>query len=107
MDFKKKRCYDLRKVKTLIAEGKVLPPNLRVIQNASDVGISLEEAYQEIEKLEAKDYSHSMTEYHDHTVWLDVYNKNVGGQDLYIKFKLVQGKRFLLSSFKKDTGQGY
>lgn len=78
------------------------------MQSAQQIGFSIQQAYDEILKLESKDFYKSETEYYNNKVWFDYYKKNISGINVYIKFKLVKnGKMFLLSSFKEDTGDGF
>ena len=100
---KLKRTYSLNTVKQLIRQGDIITPNIAVIQSANHIGFSIEEAYQVVLALERKDFFKSTTEWYNHKVWHDVYNKKVKEVPLYIKFKVTAlSNKFLLQSFKKD-----
>ncbi|MDZ7696050.1 MAG: type II toxin-antitoxin system MqsR family toxin [Deltaproteobacteria bacterium] len=101
MTDKKKRVYPLPEVKRLIWKDLIIDPSLNVRQGATDVGLSVYEAHQEILTLESRHFYKSTTEIFNHTVWQDVYKKEIKGISVYIKFKICEGK-FLLTSFKPD-----
>ena len=95
--------YPLRTIKALIKKKAVISPNIKVLQSATEIGFSIEEAYEEILNLERKDFRKSITEYFNHRVWQDVYKKRIKDVPVYIKFKIVKRDNcFLLLSFKKD-----
>lgn len=102
---KRKPSYDLKHVQALVAETKIEEPKWTVLESAQDIGFTLEQAYDEILNLELGNFYKSTTEYFNPRVWYDVYKKRIGDTSVYIKFKIVSGtEKFLLSSFKKDTG---
>lgn len=103
MTKKRKRTYLLKDVKDLIKRKQIANPNIKVIQSASEIGCSLEEAFETILNLSDQDFFQSITEYYDHTTWQDVYKKVVKNIPVYIKFKIsLNEERFVLLSFKKD-----
>lgn len=101
MDVFKPR-HDLKKVKALIRQGKIASPYMSARQFANELGFSIDEAYQEVLNLEAKDFYKSGTEYQNHKVWQDVYKKKIRGVHTYIKFKVIKQNEFVLTSFKKE-----
>jgi hypothetical protein len=101
---KRKPTYQLRDVKKLITQGKKATPNWKVMQSAQEIGFSLDQAYDEILNLDSEHFYKSTTEKFNPQVWYDVYKKKIGGNHVYIKFKIVSDtSQFLLSSFKEDT----
>ncbi|MBP9764624.1 MAG: type II toxin-antitoxin system MqsR family toxin [Gammaproteobacteria bacterium] len=43
------------------------------------------------------DFIKSMTTFHDHKVWQDVYNTSFGGFELYVKFQKDELGYFVIS----------
>ena len=101
MTEKRKPTYSLDETKRLILEEKTLDPPLGVKETTNGMCLTIFEAYQEILELRPSDFCKSMTDYHNHKVWQDVYKKKIKGISVYIKFKTFDGK-FLLTSFKPD-----
>ena len=71
------------------------------MQDVANMCLTMHQAYQEILKLEQKDFDKSATQPDNHQVWQDAYKKEIKGFPTYIKFKIFKGK-FLLTSFKLD-----
>lgn len=96
---KRKPSYVLANVKELIKQGKIIPPDIKVIESANEIGFSETEVYDEILKLEPNNCYKSTTEYFNHKVWQDVYKAKIRDLPIYIKFQIIDDK-FLLRSFK-------
>ena len=74
---KYKPSYILKEIKDVIRKGKNVPPNLNVVRDINDLGLSETEAYDIILELEVSEFHKSMTEYFNHKVWQDVYKKKI------------------------------
>jgi motility quorum-sensing regulator/GCU-specific mRNA interferase toxin len=60
-----------------------------------------------VQELAASVCYKSMTSYHDHTIWQDVYRPTYKGIELYVKFsKRPDGQYILLSFKRRDEGDG-
>lgn len=99
--FKRTPTYPLKGIKKLIKTKKIIPASTKVMQDANNMCFTMHEAYEEILKLEQKDFYKSGTQPYNQRVWQDTYKKEVKGCRIYIKFKVSKGK-FLLTSFKQD-----
>ncbi|MBW2614786.1 MAG: type II toxin-antitoxin system MqsR family toxin [Deltaproteobacteria bacterium] len=77
--FKKKRTYPLKDIKKLIKTKNIFPAGIRVIQDANDLCLTIGQAYEEILKLEPKDFYKSGTEPYNQQVWQDTYKKEIKG----------------------------
>lgn len=88
----------LSTVKNLIASGQVRA-TATAIMDAHHLGFDNEAMYQEVLRLEPSDFYKSMTTYHDHTVWQDVYRHRAKGKMLYIKLTVIAD--VLVVSFKE------
>jgi len=99
--FKRKPSHLLKEIKKLIKTNNIIPASTKVIQDANNMCFTMHEVYEEILKLERKDFYKSGTQPNNQRVWQDTYKKEVKGCRIYIKFKVSKGK-FLLTSFKQD-----
>jgi len=101
---KRKPTYLLKDIKELIKKDKIIFPNKEVISDVNNLCLTMHEAYEEILKLEPKDFSKSSTQPSNNKIWQDAYKKVIKGFHIYIKFKTFDGK-FLLTSFKLDENK--
>jgi motility quorum-sensing regulator/GCU-specific mRNA interferase toxin len=86
-------------VKALVRAGKIRT-TLSALNDAAALGFSsLEEMLVVILALETKDFYKSMTAYHDHTCWHDVYRPVFSGLRIYMKF--IVRDDVLIVSFKE------
>jgi len=101
---KRKRSYDLNKVKSLVSEGKC-DSTKTAISTAHSLGFSETEMYDSILLLEPKDFEKSTTENYNNKVFQDVYKKVLRSVHVYIKLKIIQrdADTVLVMSFKRDT----
>lgn len=60
---------------------------------------------QVIQQLTSRDLYKSMTSYHDHTRWQDVYLPTYRDVDLYVKFTAGDDGHYWLLSFKGNEQQ--
>lgn len=86
-------------IQNLVRDGRVCITNTALI-SASQIGFqSKREIFEVVMALKTGDFYESMTAYHDHTCWHDVYRPTYKGPPLYIKF-IVSGS-LLIVSFKE------
>ena len=71
------------------------------IDGALAMGLQRAEINEVIASLTHRDFYKSMTTYHDHRVWMDVYHGQYEGTEIYIKFVEEKVVEFALTSFKK------
>lgn len=93
--------YNLKQVKRLIVAQQIEPIHLSAWTSASAIGFSQIEAYEEILNLQKQHFYKSVSEYSNPKVWQDVYKKDIRGVLIYIKFKITEDGKFLLTSFKE------
>ena len=72
---------------------------------ARALGFSDEDMVQVIQQLTSRDLYKSMTSYHDHTLWQDVYLPTYRDVDLYVKFTAGDDGHYWLLSFKENEQQ--
>jgi motility quorum-sensing regulator/GCU-specific mRNA interferase toxin len=82
----------------MVAEGNVKATH-SALNGADDVGLTFDDMCNVINGLKASDFFKSMTTYHDHTVWHDVYRPTLKTGDVYLKLTVSNG--VLIVSFKE------
>jgi hypothetical protein len=102
---KLKPTYPLKEMKKLIKENRTVPPGIKVVEGANELGYTIFEAHQIILELETADFIKSRTQVNNNKIWQDSYIKEVKGKRIYIKFKKFKGN-FFLTSFKPDESGG-
>ncbi|PWC09866.1 mRNA interferase MqsR [Brenneria roseae subsp. americana] len=85
-------------VKTLVAQANVRATN-SALNDADLLGMDFDGMCNVISALTTQDFYKSMTTYHDHTVWQDVYRPLVDGVRIYVKITVING--VLIVSFKE------
>ncbi|PWC17707.1 type II toxin-antitoxin system MqsR family toxin [Brenneria corticis] len=85
-------------VKALIAQGKVRATNT-ALNGADLLGLDFDGMCNAIISLTTDDFYKSMTTYHDHTIWQDVYRPRINTVDLYVKIMVIDD--LLIVSFKE------
>ena len=89
----------LSTIKEIIRNGQVCITNTALI-SASQLGFcSKQEIIDVVIALSANDFYKSMTAYHDHTCWHEVYRPHYRGQSIYLK--LIVSGSLLIVSFKE------
>lgn len=71
------------------------------LQGARAMGFSSQDIIDAIHSLQRNDFVKSMTTYHDHHVWQDVYNVSFKGYLIYIKFQVDEQGHFVISFKEK------
>ena len=74
--------------------------------DARTLGFSDEDIVLVIQNLTPSNLYKSMTSYHDHTLWQDVYLPAYRNVDLYVKFTTGEDGSYWLLSFKEKEQQG-
>ena len=91
--------YDLQSIKELIKDNQFfITGSARTCYTA--LGFTDEDALDIIHNLSNKDLFKSMTSYHDHSIWQDVYYKTVDTLKLYIKLQV--NDKAIVISFKEN-----
>lgn len=68
--------------------------------------MTVEDIGEIIERLCSEHFFKSMTAYHDHKIWQDVYRYQDGEKSLYIKLQLsIDGGKAILIQMKRDEGR--
>jgi len=75
---KRTRTYDLDALKIAFANTKQLRITASGLQGARAMGFSRQDIIDAIQSLQRSDFVKSMTTYHNHRVWQDVYNVSFG-----------------------------
>lgn len=93
--------YDLKTIKQVFSQAENLRMTATALRDARSMGFSMEDVVDAIQQLRSKDLVKSMTTYHNHRVWQDVYNTEFNGFVIYIKFQLDEDGHFLVSFKEK------
>lgn len=88
----------LERVQVLLREGKVRSTRA-AIQGAHKLGLRPRQIVDVIQGLSSSDFYKSMTTYHDHRVWQDVYQVPLQFGWIYVKLTVVDD--VLVVSFKE------
>lgn len=95
---KSKPHHQLSKIKELAASGAISVV-VTAMRDALNMGFELEDIVAVIGALSRSDFYKSMTAYHDHACWHDVYRPMTDMGELYIK--LILRDDVLVVSFKE------
>ena len=105
---KRKPHYVLSVLKELFRKGE----KTRAITNtalkgaASEGYMTVDDIGEISERLGSEHFYKSMTAYHDHKIWQDVYKFQDGDKGLYIKLQLPDdGRKAILIQMKRDEGR--
>lgn len=100
---KKKPTYLLHDIQRLAKTGSCTL-TITAQRTADALGFSQSEVADVLMILESRDFYKSVSEYHNHQVWQDVYKRTVGDTKLYIKVKVIKrgGQLLLVMSFKEQ-----
>ena len=102
---KRKPHYDLKRLKQLIREEKFIITK-NADHSAFSLGFSRHEIIEIVLGLTNADFYKSMTTYHNHKIWQDVYKPQVESQDekleLYMKLQESADQKCIVISFKKS-----
>lgn len=97
---KRKSSYPLEEIKKSFADPERLNRTFTATKGAEDLGMDEEAVVAVIAGLTNANFDKSMTAYHDHTLWQDVYKPAFDGRQLYVKFTRDAQGSLLLISFK-------
>ncbi|MCW2483041.1 type II toxin-antitoxin system MqsR family toxin [Candidatus Symbiopectobacterium sp. NZEC135] len=88
----------LHLVQAMVAEGKVRATR-SALDSADELNLDFDGMCAVIVALTRQDFYKSMTTYHDHTVWQDVYRPMIKGIRFYMKVTVLDD--VLIVSFKE------
>jgi hypothetical protein len=103
---KRRPHYELSLFKELFSNAKTRQITQIAHKGAASEGyMTVEEIKNVIERLSSKHFYKSMTTYHSHEIWQDVYHFQDGDKKLYIKIQLsVDRDKSVLIQMKRDEG---
>ncbi len=88
----------LQIVKAMVEAGKVRTTRT-ALRDAASLELDFSGMLAVVKALTPKDFYKSMTTYHDHTVWQDVYRPTTDYGELYLKITVIED--VLIVSFKE------
>ncbi len=98
---KRRPHYSLERIKALIRQGLFRVTRTALSDAVKDFGIIGAERLSEyVLALTPSDFQKSMTTLHDHTLWQDVYRKDVMGMAAYVKVQIAKDLTVIIS-FKR------
>lgn len=100
-----KRTYDLDGLKELVANEQTRSITHTSLKEANELGFSETELVEVVLSLKTGEFCKSMTSFHSHRIWQDVYKCSRRGKKLYIKLQNTDNICVVIQ-FKKDTGRG-
>lgn len=89
--------YKLEELKRCFCDSKQLRVTGTAFLGARSMGFTRQDMVQVVQQLKKTDFIKSMTTFHDHKVWQDVYNTSFGGFELYVKFQKDELGYFVIS----------
>ena len=92
--------YSLETIKKMIREDNYMV-TLSARQTYTELGLSDDEVLEIIDGLKASNLYKSMTSYHNHRIWHDVYHSSYKGIRLYIKLQMRENA--IIISFKERS----
>jgi motility quorum-sensing regulator/GCU-specific mRNA interferase toxin len=94
--------YPLADIKAAFADkGNVQNITGSALKGARALGFSDEDIVEVIKQLTNKHLYKSMTTFHDHKIWQDVYHLRYRKIELYVKFSNDENGKYWLVSFKE------
>ena len=98
---KKRAQHDLSKIKAMFVKTSSLNITRTALNDAMELGLSLEDIVEVIGKMTHKQFFKSMTSKVDHKIWQDVYHVFWREYELYVKFTTDSMGNYLLIGFKE------
>mgnify|MGYP001596581508 FL=1 len=100
---KKRVChYALSRIKKLILENKFLITKSALKTAIEDFSFLEADILNQILTLENEHFYKSMTSHFDHTLWQDVYKKQINDSKAYVKVQ-ISDENSVIISFKKEA----
>ncbi|GGB66511.1 type II toxin-antitoxin system MqsR family toxin [Glycocaulis alkaliphilus] len=96
---KRKPSYDLEAIRS--AAGTHMTFTSTAVAGAAMMGMTRADMVSVIRSLTRDEFFKSVTTFHDHRVWMDVYHTRADGYDIYIKFVQDTVTEFTCTSFKE------
>lgn len=94
---KKNSHYDLEAAQELVRQGKVRATR-SALEGAAALGLGFQEMIEIVLSLTSESFYKSMTTYHDHRIWQDVYRPETVVGGVYLKLTVIDD--VLIVSFK-------
>lgn len=98
---KRKPHYSLRLIQSRVSEGAWVVTDKASETALDDFGFMSQQIQKVVMMLTHEHFYKSMTAYHDHTVWHDVYHVTVFDKVAYLKISVVNGCVFVVSFKEK------
>ncbi len=98
---KRRPTYDLEAVKSVLGSVDTLALTSSALRQATALGFDRGAIVETILSIERRMFFKSMTTFHDHRLWQDVYHVPARGLLLYVKFQADLVTEFTLMSFKE------
>ena len=96
---RRKPAYDLAAIESAAAGGMSVTTG--ALRGAAAMGMTRADMMRVIKGLTRRDFYKSVTTYHDHAVWMDVYHGRAEGYEIYIKIVEDMVTEFTCTSFKE------
>ncbi len=96
---KRKPSHDLKAFQAAFSRGRAI--TLTAARSARALGYSVSDVAALVNRLERKHFFKSMTSFHDHRQWQDVYHLADKDRVLYVKFTDAVVTEFVLLSLKE------
>jgi motility quorum-sensing regulator/GCU-specific mRNA interferase toxin len=93
--------YDLDEIKEAFSSPEKLRISVSALRAMGALNLTKDDVVAVIRALSATDFYKSMTSYHDHRIWQDVYHSKYEGLTLYVKITVDQEGYFLISFKEK------
>ena len=96
---KRKPSHDLKVFQAAFSRERAI--TLTAARSARALGFSVSDVVSLVNRLQRKHFFKSMTSFHDHRQWQDVYHLPDEDRVLYVKFTDAVVTEFILLSFKE------
>jgi motility quorum-sensing regulator/GCU-specific mRNA interferase toxin len=93
--------YDLDEIKEALSSPDKLRISVSALRAMSALNLTKHDVVKVIGSLSVEDFYKSMTSYHDHRIWQDVYHPRYESLILYVKITIDQEGYFLISFKEK------
>jgi motility quorum-sensing regulator/GCU-specific mRNA interferase toxin len=89
--------YKLVELKRCFCNSNQLRVTGSALLGARSMGFTRQDMVEVVQQLKESDFVKSMTTFHDHKVWQDIYNTSFNGCELYVKFQKDELGYFVIS----------
>ena len=101
MTEKRRPTYDLEAIKLAIATADTLAITTSALRDALTLGFDRGAIAAILASMQRSMFVKSMTTFHDHRLWQDVYHVPADGLTLYVKFQADVVTEFAVMAFKE------